>query len=485
VSDWGEWGLCSQSCGGGLSGRKKDVLVEPKYNGAECPEDLRETKYCINKDCPEEGPLKPEVLWGSREEEKFAAQNVLIDEPEFSNSTHANYWRAQKGQTEEQGFVVRVGNSKRKIVGVEIRNTKKGLSQTVQFQLEGSLLKEPEQVGLRRALAWTPEVLKAAGDWEVLLSQQTLKEQSLSQENPPMESIFFDVPTELRYLWFHLLSFHGQGGGLRYFAPILQSDVCTWTNWTSCDWFCDEQDPGNKTRSLRQKENGYSQDLSHLCDGDEALGCYENCTEPFELGPWEDTDECTESCKLRQQRTCKEINPRASCQDAPVERVGETDCNELPCPKPTEIITDATEGNTDGSTTDTTTPNILVGGPPLIEGSCVDMVGQGILMPIHDIIGGSSCGAEKKCRPMECCSQGENEQRFRKAHGISNEDAKGTCRVKDSVLYAAIGITIFILFAFTLCACCVCYRRRSQRLALQRRKPEDDVPVTELPPVPQ
>ena len=27
--------------------------------------------------------------------------------------------------------------------------------------------------------------------------------------------------------------------------------------------------------------------------------------------------------------------------------------------------------------------------------------------------------------------------------------------------------------------------RRSQRLALQRRKPEDDVPVTELPPVPQ
>ena len=128
------------------------------------------------------------------------------------------------------------------------------------------------------------------------------------------------------------------------------SDVCAWTNWTSCDWFCDEQDPGNKTRSLHQKENGYSQDLSHLCDGEEALGCYENCTgreklqmhnslvifdvcsEPFALGPWEDTDECTETCKLRQERTCKEINPRASCQDGPVERVGETECNELPCP---------------------------------------------------------------------------------------------------------------------------------------------------------
>ena len=29
-------------------------------------------------------------------------------------------------------------------------------------------------------------------------------------------------------------------------------------------------------------------------------------------------------------------------------------------------------------------------------------------------------------------SQGENEQRFRKAHGISNEDGKGTCRVCNS-----------------------------------------------------
>ena len=40
-------------CEPGLSGRKKDVLVEPKYNGAECPEDLTETKYCIYEDCPE------------------------------------------------------------------------------------------------------------------------------------------------------------------------------------------------------------------------------------------------------------------------------------------------------------------------------------------------------------------------------------------------------------------------------------------------
>ena len=132
---------------------------------------------------------------------------------------------------------MRVGNSKRKIVGVEIRNTKKGLSQTVQFQLEGSLLKEPEQVGLRRALAWTPGVLKAAGEWNVLLSQQTLKEESLSQANPPLESFFFDVPTELRYLWFHLLGFHGDGGGLRYFAPILQSgDLQTTYIEIKTDW---------------------------------------------------------------------------------------------------------------------------------------------------------------------------------------------------------------------------------------------------------
>ena len=95
-----------------------------------------------------EGALQPEVLWGSQAEEKFAARNILTNEPsDFSNSTHANYWLTKEGEVDDQGFVVRVGNSKRKIVGVHIRNTNTNETKwaTRTFKLEGSLLKEPEE----------------------------------------------------------------------------------------------------------------------------------------------------------------------------------------------------------------------------------------------------------------------------------------------------------------------------------------------------
>ena len=53
VSDWREWGECSQSCGGGLKGRRKDILVEPQCNGTVCPLELTQTAYCHEKDCSE------------------------------------------------------------------------------------------------------------------------------------------------------------------------------------------------------------------------------------------------------------------------------------------------------------------------------------------------------------------------------------------------------------------------------------------------
>ena len=53
--------------------------------------------------------------------------------------------------------------------------------------------------------------------------------------------------------------------------------------------------------------------------------------EPFIFGPWEDTNVCTVSCQLLQQRTCKEVSPRASCKDQQVERVGKTGCLGPPC----------------------------------------------------------------------------------------------------------------------------------------------------------
>ena len=51
-----------------------------------------------------------------------------------------------------------------------------------------------------------------------------------------------------------------------------------WTEWTSCDWFCDEEDPHNKTRRLKKKETEASEAVAHLCNEKQVLGCYENCT---------------------------------------------------------------------------------------------------------------------------------------------------------------------------------------------------------------
>ena len=171
-----------------------------------------------------EGALQPEVLWGSSKNDKFAAKNILTDEAsDFSNSTHANYWLAKRGESEGQGFVMRVGNSRRKIVGVHIRNTNnasKGYWATRTFQLEGSLLEEPERIAQRvkeNTAHWTPDILKTAGIWEELLNV------TLEVNQTQIQTFFFDATTEVRYLWFHLLTFYGKGGGLQYFAPILQS----------------------------------------------------------------------------------------------------------------------------------------------------------------------------------------------------------------------------------------------------------------------
>ena len=175
-----------------------------------------------------EAALEPEVLWGTSFSERHLAKNVLSDEKEVSTQQEANFWLAEKEKTDGQGFVMKVANSKRKIVGVKIRNTfnaGKGLWAAKGFQIEGSLLKEPDTLSHRARgtnPTWTPEILKEAGSWTVLL-RGTLKTKSQDQSKPPLEPFFFGATTELRYLWFNLSSYYGQGGGLQYFAPILQS----------------------------------------------------------------------------------------------------------------------------------------------------------------------------------------------------------------------------------------------------------------------
>ena len=227
-----------------------EVLVKPQHNGTECPSNITETEYCNNQDCPEgksnkelfipvdffflhrnknmwilsflvsEGALQPEVLWGTNEKEKFSAKNILANEEGFSNDTNANFWLAEKGKVEGQGFVMKVGNSRRKIVGVHFVQNSKWNWATKRFRLEGALLKEPEIVGQRgqeNEPSWSPEILKKAGPWEELLDETLKKTPSL------LQTFFFKNTTEIRYLWFHLVSFYGRGGGLQYFAPILQS----------------------------------------------------------------------------------------------------------------------------------------------------------------------------------------------------------------------------------------------------------------------
>ena len=61
LGDWGNWSLCSQSCGGGLQGRIKEVLMEPQHGGAACPPIPTETSYCIIKDCPKGRKLEQKI----------------------------------------------------------------------------------------------------------------------------------------------------------------------------------------------------------------------------------------------------------------------------------------------------------------------------------------------------------------------------------------------------------------------------------------
>jgi hypothetical protein len=51
VSDWGDWGACSKSCGGGVHTRKRTVVTQPANGGKACP-DLSETEACNIQPCP-------------------------------------------------------------------------------------------------------------------------------------------------------------------------------------------------------------------------------------------------------------------------------------------------------------------------------------------------------------------------------------------------------------------------------------------------
>ncbi len=51
VSDWGEWGTCSETCGGGTQTRTRTVVLAAKNGGDVCPV-LEETQACNEAPCP-------------------------------------------------------------------------------------------------------------------------------------------------------------------------------------------------------------------------------------------------------------------------------------------------------------------------------------------------------------------------------------------------------------------------------------------------
>ncbi|HEY7791402.1 MAG TPA: hypothetical protein VIC33_12855 [Vicinamibacterales bacterium] len=54
MSDWGAWGACSQSCGGGFQTRNRFVTTLPSNGGAACPVAV-ETQVCNIQPCPVDG----------------------------------------------------------------------------------------------------------------------------------------------------------------------------------------------------------------------------------------------------------------------------------------------------------------------------------------------------------------------------------------------------------------------------------------------
>jgi len=51
MSSWGEWGECTEPCGGGTRSRSRSIVAEPVGAGAACPADLTESEDCKLATC--------------------------------------------------------------------------------------------------------------------------------------------------------------------------------------------------------------------------------------------------------------------------------------------------------------------------------------------------------------------------------------------------------------------------------------------------
>ena len=49
--DFGHWGSCSKSCGGGEQTRKREIKQKAAYGGDECVGNATETQACNEAEC--------------------------------------------------------------------------------------------------------------------------------------------------------------------------------------------------------------------------------------------------------------------------------------------------------------------------------------------------------------------------------------------------------------------------------------------------
>ena len=49
---WGEWDTCSQTCGGGMTARVRNIKTYSQFGGAVCEGQAAEMNVCNNQTCP-------------------------------------------------------------------------------------------------------------------------------------------------------------------------------------------------------------------------------------------------------------------------------------------------------------------------------------------------------------------------------------------------------------------------------------------------
>lgn len=49
---WGDWDTCTKTCGGGMQGRTRSVLIKERYGGKPCVGDPQQMQGCSMQACP-------------------------------------------------------------------------------------------------------------------------------------------------------------------------------------------------------------------------------------------------------------------------------------------------------------------------------------------------------------------------------------------------------------------------------------------------